>query len=305
MFPDENKHSIDKVIAHLHVAEKHYERGKNTGDEHFFTDVLCRCNHAFEGILREAYHAFNETAERHENISLYEIEQYLKSKNLFSERVRKLLDNYRKDWRNPSTHDHKLFFSEGEALLALMNVQAIVAVVLEQMLARFGYTMGQQIKPSASEIQKDSSLRYRVLKLLEEFSRSNILRKIYEKSGKGYSRKRPPKILLLGILEGFLSSHAPELDIDVEPAISQGLKADMLISDGNQKVIVEMKTSRFDEISKHHGLVHIKHILTKSEVKEGILFFLPETGTPLEREPAKIDPPLEVTILHPEPGTKK
>ncbi len=46
MFPDEKKQSIDKVIAHLHAAEKHYERGKNSGDEQFFTDVICRCYNA-------------------------------------------------------------------------------------------------------------------------------------------------------------------------------------------------------------------------------------------------------------------
>ena len=75
--------------------------------------------------------------------------------NLLNERVIELLTNYREKWRNPSTHDHNLFFTYDEAFLAIMSISSFVHVFLTQILEKVYYTKEKTaVKNELSKIRK-------------------------------------------------------------------------------------------------------------------------------------------------------
>lgn len=294
LLPKDIRLNIEAVITHLKAAEEHYNRGKELGDEQFFTDVIYRCNHAFEGVLREAFSVIAEGDPSTKTV--YEIEQFFAEKTLFRKRVLDLFTRYRQDWRNPSTHDHKLFFSEGEALLALLNVQAFVAVVLDQIIEKTGYALGYKEAPMPNLAQADKPLLERVADLLQEFSNNEALWKEIAPdettSPFGFFRQ------IEGVIGGFLASQAPDLDVEIEPEIAQRVRPDIVVSDGEQRIIVEIK-GRYDIAYKNRGITHLSYMLAASDLREGILLFVPRQPTPLKREVEQIGSSLRMIVLFP------
>ena len=67
---------LDAVITHIESAEKYLSRGKNEKDDNCYTDVIYRTNHAFEGILKEAYTVF--TGKTDSKVTSFEIENCLR-----------------------------------------------------------------------------------------------------------------------------------------------------------------------------------------------------------------------------------
>ena len=127
------------MISHIEVAERHWLRAKKEREDTLFTDVIYRTNHAFEGALKEAYFILNgkDAAKKTPN----EIERFLLENKIFKERVMALFTNYRTEWRNTSTHDYKLFFTEQEAFLAIVSVSAFVHILLDQMAEKISFNM--------------------------------------------------------------------------------------------------------------------------------------------------------------------
>src|SRR5438128_3025921 len=76
---------LDSVLAHIEIAERYHLRAKKERDEHLYTDVIYRTNHAFEGILKEAYVTLAEKSA--DNLSPYDIEEYLLTSNVLRSRV--------------------------------------------------------------------------------------------------------------------------------------------------------------------------------------------------------------------------
>ena len=295
LLPEDVKLNIEAVITHLKVAEEHYNRGRESGDEQFFTDVIYRCNHAFEGVLREAFRVIAEKDPSSKKI--YDIEQFFAEDDSFKPRVLDLFTKYRQDWRNPSTHDHKLFFSEGEALLALLNVQAFVAVVLDQLIEKAGYTLGYSKEPVATFAQTGKSLLDRTAHLLQAFSTNE---KLWQKL-KPHQQAKAYQFYsqILGAIEGFLVSQAPELRVKIEPEIAPRVMPDILVSDGKQNVIVEVKVGTH---YKHSGIEQLSYMLTASNEHEGILFLVPTHPTGLQKEVKEIGSSLKVVVLSPLPA---
>ena len=126
----ENDRGISSVVSHIEIAERHYENGK-LGDDYLFNDVIYRSNQAFEGALKEAYRII--TGMTPNRITPHQIEKYFEENNILKERVLQLFTNYRTEWRNKSTHDYKLYFSEQEAFLAIVNISAFINILLDQM----------------------------------------------------------------------------------------------------------------------------------------------------------------------------
>jgi len=121
---------INAVVQHIDVATKHLLRGQETTDETAFTDAIYRTNQAFEGSLKEAYRVLAGKDPAHETAN--NIESYLQQQNLLRPRVLAQFTNYRREWRNPSTHDYRLDFDEDEALLAIVTVAAFAIVLIDQ-----------------------------------------------------------------------------------------------------------------------------------------------------------------------------
>ena len=138
----EDDRGVSSVVSHIEIAERHYENGKS-GDDYLFNDVIYRSNQAFEGALKEAYRII---ADKNPNkITPHKIEKYFEENDVLKERVLQLFTNYRTEWRNKSTHDYKLYFSEQEAFLAIVNISAFINILLEQMVEKQAYNKESEV----------------------------------------------------------------------------------------------------------------------------------------------------------------
>lgn len=144
--------AVRAAVRHIEAAKRHLQRGRKGRDDDAFTDVVYRTNQAFEGMLREAYVLLHATSAS--SLSLHQIEQKFVADGTFSPRVLTAFERYRKEWRNPSTHDHTLLFSEQEALLAIVSVSAFAVVLLDQMIEVFSFREQQQGQRPARSVSK-------------------------------------------------------------------------------------------------------------------------------------------------------
>lgn len=272
---DEDSNFIDSLGTHLERAELYYNQGINE-DEQFFNDVIYRANQAYEGALKEAYKilggktekkAFRETPNN--------IEDYFKNNSIFKDRVLQLFENYRKEWRNKSTHDYKLVFDEDEAFIALTSVASFVHLLLKQIQEKIAYNKEQekledekQVEAQLNEILKDESidLSSKTIKLIEKFAEGNELL---------HHEMQLSEANLMGMLHGFISKAGKKLQIKRSPSINPKkgmLRPDFLLEYQDEKIILEVK--RFlREGSRKQGIEQILHYLVNSGIKSGIIYF--------------------------------
>lgn len=118
------------VLEHVETAFSHYARGSRDGVRSAFTDAVYRSNQAFEGSLKEAYRILAGKDPAHRKI--YDIETYFEKNSIFRPRVLTQFSWYRREWRNPSTHDYVLNFDGNESLLAILSVCVFAIVLIEQ-----------------------------------------------------------------------------------------------------------------------------------------------------------------------------
>jgi Holliday junction resolvase-like predicted endonuclease len=125
------------VLTHINRSEYYFNKALDENDEMYFTDVIYRCNHAYEGVLKEAY--FILFGEESGNKTPDKIEKGFLENNVINDRVKNQFTSYRQDWRNPSTHDYQLFFSKEEAFMAILSVSSFVYTLLSQLLVSQSY----------------------------------------------------------------------------------------------------------------------------------------------------------------------
>lgn len=271
---------INAILAHIEIAEKYYNRGNAEKDDHYFTDVIYRTNHAFEGILKEAYEVIEE--QNASNKSPYEIEQYLSSNDVFNERVMQLFINYRQSWRNPSTHDYQLFFGSQEAFLAIVTVSSFVNILLDQIVEKLAY---QDAKVKAfNHVNKYKELisSYNSLSLMEKSSKILVGYAKYFKEhfDNLYDLPEPE---LIGSLMGYISAFEPEWNISANQIVSvEGgkINPDIIINDSNEKLIIQFKRGLVSNIGLFYGEISAEYeqltgFLKKSDIKMGIVFHTP------------------------------
>lgn len=237
---------IDAVIHHLEVARRHFHRARDEGDTDLFTDVVYRTNHAFEGILKEAYQilAGQDAATQ----TPHAIERYLERNDILHSRVLDQFTHYRQNWRNPSTHDYQLYFEEQEALLAIASVSGFCYVALHQMLqavaAQHALALdmqSQQVErllhdPDLSNVEFAEQLSTRLAtiipSLLADFSQR--------------SEARISEAMLQGALMGVLRSEAGRVALVAEPSLtSEGVmfRPDVMLHRDNESIIIELKST--------------------------------------------------------------
>lgn len=140
------------IMRHISIAIRHFER-RGEQDSDSFTDAIYRANQAFEGSLKEAFRVL--AAKDPAGKSTNEIEKYLESKAIVRPRVLIQLARYRQDYRNPSTHDHKLDFNEDEALLAIVSVCAFAKLLIDQISEQLAFNAAASVPPTKSEAATD------------------------------------------------------------------------------------------------------------------------------------------------------
>ncbi|HST57341.1 MAG TPA: hypothetical protein VLK84_01560, partial [Longimicrobium sp.] len=131
------------AVRHVEVAERWLLRARREQEDDLLNDVIYRTNQAFEGMLKEAYQVF--TGADGGKLRPHDIERYFLDNKVLTQRALQLFSNYRRDWRNASTHDHRLFFKEQEALLAIVSVTAFSLILLDQIIERVSYEREQKL----------------------------------------------------------------------------------------------------------------------------------------------------------------
>ena len=119
----------DKIIRHLRLAEAHFDNATQTGESELFLDVIYRSNQAFEGALKELYSVITQKDASRKTPK--QIEDFIVDEGHLTSRVVDPIKAYRSDWRNPSAHDHRLDFTEYEAITALTTVSTLCYIVMD------------------------------------------------------------------------------------------------------------------------------------------------------------------------------
>ena len=135
--PGEHSTGLKATLSHIETAFRHLLRGQRDEDQTAFTDAVYRTNQAFEGAIKEAYRVL--TKSNPENVRPYDIELHFSKSATFRRRVLDQFTNYRKEWRNPSTHDYKLDFNESEAFLAIVSVTAFSCLLLDEITQKIAH----------------------------------------------------------------------------------------------------------------------------------------------------------------------
>lgn len=269
------------VLLHVETASRHLLRGQEQEDETAFTDAIYRTNQAFEGSLKEAYRVLAERNPERERP--FDIEKFFERDSVFRQRVLAQFTNYRTEWRNPSSHDYKLDFDESEAFLAIVSVAAFACLLLDQITEKLAYL---QVKAEADkkqvEIQKHlarvevSDLLNRTTEILREFS--------HQQSSFNIDGSKQTEAQVLGQLAGFFASAAPDLEVINEYKIPSKTRAiiDLIISDKNSRVLVELKRARSGQPSIDAGISQIERYMLLSNIKTAILFLFSDFGGELD-----------------------
>lgn len=266
---------IESVIGHIEIAERHLNQGKK-GDDYLFNDVIYRTNQAFEGSLKEAYNVL--TGSKSDKKSPHEIEKYLESNNLLKERVLSLFSNYRREWRNKSTHDYKLYFSEQEAFLAIVNISAFFNILLDQMVEKVAYDYETQTATKAKRglPQGYSSFEFsrQVCELLLAFAKEVPAKSQWAAMPRLFERE------VAGMLAGFINTIDPQIEVLPEFSIMLGsnrrLMADFVLKKGDKTVIIEMKMpGSHVERRRRDGREQLFSYMAASNIDNGILFIPP------------------------------
>ncbi|WP_152544827.1 hypothetical protein [Deinococcus phoenicis] len=292
--------SFDGITAaakHISIAERHYHAAVSNDDEEGFNDVIYRANQAFEGMLKEAHSIIVKGGSS--KITPYEIEEYFSRNNVLKPRVMQLFTNYRKEWRNPSTHDHRAVFDEYEALMAISNVSSFAFILLGDILERENFSIGAKV---AEEMPSQDKINIKERIDLSEIVAKSIISYSSKITDREFKELGPK--FLEESLWGFLTTQLPDFSIDNARRIGDNkiYRPDLVIEGKGETAIVEVKISDSTQTIKqgYWQLVRYLHTLREST---GILYIQPTNhDIPLKtiRTLFRIsDPPLDISIISP------
>jgi len=271
-FSSEDDRGVSRVVSHIQIAEKHYENGKS-GEDYLFNDVIYRSNQAFEGVLKEAYRIIK--GKNPDKVTPYAIENYFEKNKVLKERVLKLFTNYRTEWRNKSTHDYTLYFTEQEAFLAIVNISAFINILLDQMIQKRAYDNELlELKESPvieNDELKNKPLIERVKDLLISYSKE------INKKTSGSVLPTLNESEIIGSLTAYIISVAKDISVKTEYSfLGSRYRADFYLESGNEKLIIEIKSSKFDITnSLNAGTEQLINYLAISKTKQGIIYIPP------------------------------
>ena len=262
---------VESALNHLEVASRHFERAINERDETLFTDVIYRTNQVFEGMLKEAITLLARVDGS--KLSPYKIEEKLQNGGLLSGRVMPYLQKYRTEWRNPSTHDHRIDFSEQESFLAISSVTSFCYVLIDQMLQKIAEeSVANSSELTPREFEKDIN----VSKL------ANVLRGFLPKFVSEAVEGGPPpsEVLLTGFVTGLLSFLVPKESISIEhlsPGSSKGI-VDVLVELEAGAVPIEIKVLKKGPFRTRidSGIIQVSKFAEELGVTDAILIIFTE-----------------------------
>lgn len=226
------------VKLHIDAAVRHFIRAQAENDEPLYTDAIYRCNQAFEGSTKEAYRVLASKDPQKKTPA--DIEKFLASSNLLRKKVLDQFTNYRREWRNPSTHDYTLDFDEDEALLAIVSVTVFAIVLCDQIESKIAFNAAAAATPATNLIvSHEEPILDLVANVVMAFGANHVDSKEMSLSPvKNYYR-------LEGELAGYLSSALSSvngLEVVQNQKISER-EADIVVKRGSEFVVVELKNA--------------------------------------------------------------
>jgi len=259
------------VLQHVEVAAAHLNRGQETQDETAFTDAIYRTNQAFEGSLKEAYRVL--AGKDPNKTRPYDIELYFQQNATLRQRVLDQFTTYRTEWRNPSTHDYRLDFDEDEALLAIVSVCAFAIVLIDQIAEKLSFDKARAAAAAhPASADQAASLLSRTSQLLQTFAVTGATA--------SETTTDIREVELIGAIAGLLSAAMPKAQVSTEAVIdpSARLRADIIVNDHRQRVLVEVKRLRPSVSQVEHALQAVTRYMDVSGIKDAIIYFYPGSG---------------------------
>ncbi len=270
---DTGEHSagLKATLSHIETAFRHLTRGQTDEDQTAFTDAVYRTNQAFEGAIKEAYRVL--TKKNPDGVRSYDIELHFSESKTFRKRVLDQFTNYRKEWRNPSTHDYKLDFNESEAFLAIVSVTAFSCLLFDEIAQQLAHDVEVAAAQEISERVRSevNNVNGDLLSRTTEALKIYFLRHAKEQVEKGTAAQ------WLGSVSGFLAAIIPEAEITTDAPLGTDklhITADLLVKCSGERVIVEIK-NRLNILTYKRVLDQVEHIMLSSGIDAGVIFFLP------------------------------
>ena len=283
--PGQHRPGLEATVAHVDCAFRHRQRAIEAADDTLFSDAIYRCNHAFEGGLKEAYRVL--AGKDPNKVTPYEIEAYLEKGAIFRERVLKQLKIYRTEWRNPSTHDYTLDFDQSESLLAIVSVAAFTSMVLDEIAERLSFDQSKEEAEKSGSSHavartNQANLQHYLSKLIQEFCRAHI-----PENTDGIP---PTERQLIGALHGYLASAAPDLRVEPEAqlAADKPFRPDLLVGLGSESIVIELKR-RLHKTTYHNALAQVEHYMLIGGLKSGMLVFMPSGKSDLDERVVPVE----------------
>jgi hypothetical protein len=268
---------LNAVLLHIETAFRHLSRGQDNADETAFTDAIYRTNQAFEGSIKEAFRVLTEQDPAHKRP--YDIEGHLEKEGIFKPRVLSQFTTYRKDWRNPSTHDYKLYFDESEAFLAIISVTAFACLLLDQISEQLAF------RSAKAEAESKKAVLAASLDAEIEISKrtSNAILEFCQHHMPINNALATTESQIVGSLHGFLSSVAPDLTIETDVLLDQRsrYRADMKVSGTGASVLIEVKRV-YRKDDENQAIDQVMKYMSLAQVNNSILLFLPGTQSEME-----------------------
>lgn len=270
---------VKAVVRHIEVAERYLAQARTSNEDDLFNDVIYRTNQAFEGMLKEAYTVL--TSKDGSKLSPNQIEQHLLQEKVLASRVLELFKNYRQNWRNPSTHDHRLIFGEQEALLAIVSISAFTNILLDQIIEGINYKKEQERSQQLKEVIEKALEELDTMSFPEEVI--YILKMFGEiTTAKNTNLAQLSEVEIIGRLHGFIESLTkPFVTVINNPLITSptgsALRPDLILRRFNETVIIEVKRPIFNRSILEHGTSQLLAYLGAAGAQDGILFIPTES----------------------------
>lgn len=270
---------LDNIIVHINRANEYFSTGKIENDEHYFTDVIYRCNQAFEGCSRLSYKLFADKDERQlKKAKAHEIEDYLNKNKILNSRVYPLFKSYRENWRNASSHDFNLLFSEDEAFVAISSVVSFAYVLFGQMIIKVAHNLEADKlkntdKVDTSNFNDSNQFHDSVSKSIREYF---MTVGNFENSGRKLKNDymADGEYKMVGALSAYLESKygIGKVSTEISLGSTHRYRPDIVIQVGNYKIVIEVKAKRIND--NHSAIEQLRRYAdVDSAISSGMSIF--------------------------------
>jgi hypothetical protein len=187
---------------------------------------------------------------------------------------------YRQEWRNTSTHDHTLLFSEQDAILAIVSVSAFAVVLLNQVIETLNFkkkkaAVEAQRAEFSAELAKYRDLDFErgLVTLVQAFAAT------LQTDDSALHVATEAEIL--GQLAGFLAALDPSLRISLAMQIGNR-EFDLVVERGSERAAIELKrtgTTQFLRAAANQ----VGAMIANANIPFAVLFVPPRGAADLVR----------------------